>query len=90
MQKRVISRYKRVSCTLSVLTQCKHWEWCKRIELRETRLTNAKTSFSLRFNAFFIKNDNRCAKTRYFALKTRLMHIIGFDAKKALENVQTH
>ena len=26
----------------------------------------------------------------YFALKTRLMHVIGFNAMKALGNVQTH
>ena len=31
------------------------------------RLTNAKTSVFLRLNAFFSKNDVRCAKTRYFA-----------------------
>ena len=62
----------------------------KRIELCRTRLTNAKTSISLRLNAFFSKNDVRCAKTRYFALKTRFMHIIGFNAMKALGMVQTH
>ena len=44
----------------------------------------------MRLNAFFSKNDVRCAKTRYFALKTRFMHIIGFNAMKALEMVQTH
>ena len=65
-------------------------EWCKQIELCKTRLTNAKTSISLRLNAFFSKNDVRCAKTRYFALKTRFMHIIGFNAMKALGMVQTH
>ena len=37
------------------------------IELCRTRLTNAKTSVFLRLNAFFSKNDVRCAKTRYFA-----------------------
>ena len=63
---------------------------CKCIELRRTRLTNAKTSISLRLNAFFSKNDGRSAKTRYFALKTRFMHHIGSNAMKALENVQTH
>ena len=35
--------------------------------------------------------DNvRCAKTRYFALKTRFMHTIGFNAMKALGMVQMH
>ena len=62
----------------------------KRIELCKTRLTNAETSISLRLNAFFSKNDVRCAKTPYFALKTRFMHNIGFIAMKALGNVQTH
>ena len=37
--------------------------------LCKTRLANAKTGVSLRLNAFFSKNDVRCAKTRYFALK---------------------
>ena len=27
----------------------------------------------MRLNAFFSKNDVRCAKTRYFALKARFM-----------------
>ena len=53
-------------------------------------LNNAKTSLSLRLIAFFSKHDVRCAKTRYFALKTRFMHIIGFNAKKSLGMVQTH
>ena len=44
---------------------------------------------SLRLNALFSKNDIKCAKTGYFALKTRFMHIIGFRATKALVNVQT-
>ena len=44
----------------------------------------------MRLNAFFSKNDVRCAKTRYFALKTRFMHIIGFYAMKALGMVQTY
>ena len=67
-------------------------EWCKRIALCRTELTNAKTSISFRVNAFFSKNDVRCAKTRYFALKTqtRFMHIIGFSAMKALRMVPTH
>ena len=56
----------------------------------QNRLTNAKTSVSLRLNAFFSKNDVRCAKTRYFALKTRFMHTIGFNAMKALGIVQLH
>ena len=60
----------------------------KWIELCKTKLTNAKTSVSLRLNAFFSKNVVRCAKTRYFALKTRFMHTIGFNAMKALGMVQ--
>ena len=56
----------------------------------QIRLLSAKTSTSLRLNAFFSKNDVKCAKTRYFALKTRSMHIIGFNALKALGYVQTH
>ena len=75
---------------LSVLTQWKHWEWCKCIELWKTRLTNAKTNVSLRLNAFFSKNDVRCSKTRYFSLKTRFTHTIGFNAMKALGMVQMH
>ena len=39
---------------------------------------------------FFSKNDVKCAKTRYFALETRFKHIIGFNAMKAMGNVQTH
>ena len=62
----------------------------QRIELCYSGLTNAKTSVSLRLNAFCSKNDVRCAKTRYFGLKTRLMHIIAFNAMKALGMVQTH
>ena len=56
----------------------------------QNQATNAKTSVSLRLNAFFSKNDVRCAKTRYFALKTRFMHTIGFNAMKALGMVQMH
>ena len=52
------------------------------------RLTIADTSNPLRFNAFFSEIDVKCAKTRCFALKTRFMHIIGFNAMKALGNVQ--
>ena len=59
-------------------------------ELCKTRLTNAKTNLSLRLHAFFSKNDVRCAKTRYFALKTRFMHTISFNAVKALGMVQMH
>ena len=44
----------------------------------------------MRLNAFFSKNDVRCAKTRCFALKTRCMHTIGFNAMKALGKVQMH
>ena len=62
---------------------------CKRIELCRIRLTYAKTSISLRLNAFFRKNDVKCAKTRYFALKTPFLHIIGFNAMKAAGKVQT-
>ena len=64
-------------------------ERCTRIELCRTRLINAKTSISLRLNAFFSKNDVRCVKTRYFALKTRFMRTIGFNAMKTLEMIQT-
>ena len=63
---------------------------CKRIALGKNRLISAKTSISLRLNAFLSKNDVKCAKTCYFALKTRFMHIIGFNAMKALGNLQTH
>ena len=56
----------------------------------KTRLTNAKTSVSLPLNAFFSKNDVRCAKTRFFALRARFMHTIGFNAMKALGIVQMH
>ena len=70
-------------------------EPCKRIELYEIRPTSAKTNtvrlnLFLRLNLFFSKNDVKCAKTRYFALKTRFSHIIGFNTMKALGNVQTH
>ena len=65
-------------------------EKCKCIAICRTRLTNAKTSVSLRLNAFSSKNDVRCAKTRYFALKTRFLHTIGFNAMKTLGMVQTH
>ena len=44
----------------------------------------------MRLNSFSSKNDVNCAKMRYFALKTRFMHITSFDAMKALGNVQTH
>ena len=43
----------------------------------------------MRLPEFFSKNDVKCAKTRYFALITRFMHIIGFNVMKALGNVQT-
>ena len=71
-------------CTISVLTQWKHWETCKRIELCRIRLTSAKTSISLRLNAFFSKNDGKFAKTRYFALKTPFLHIIGFKRNESI------
>ena len=64
-------------------------ETCKRNELCEIRLTNAKMSVSFYLNAFFSKNHDKCAKTRFFALKTRFMHIVGFNAMKAPGNVQT-
>ena len=60
----------------------KHWGTCKRVELCKIRLTSAETSISLRLRSVFSKNDVICAKTRYFALKTRFMHIIGFNAMK--------
>ena len=63
---------------------------CKRIALWKNRLISAKTSISLRLNAFLGENDVKCAKTRSFLLKTRFIHIIGFNAMKALGNVQTH
>ena len=63
---------------------------CKRIELYKIRLNSAKTSLSLRLNAFFSKNDVKCAKTRSSAQKMRFLHIIGFNPMKALGNVQTH
>ena len=44
----------------------------------------------MRLNAFLGNNDVKSAKTRHIALKTRLMHIIGFNAMKTLGNVQTH
>ena len=44
----------------------------------------------MRLNAFLSKNYVKCAKTRYFALKTNFMHIIGFTAMEALGNVKTH
>ena len=40
----------------------------------------------MRLNAFFSGNDVKCAKTRCFALKTCFMHIISFNAMKALGN----
>ena len=85
-----LNALKRVLCTLSVLTQWKHWETCERIELCRIRLNSAKSSTSLRLNAFFSKKDVKCSKTRYFALKTRLMHVIGLNAMEALGIVQTH
>ena len=56
----------------------------------QIRQTSAERSISLRLNAFFSKNDIKCAKTRPFELKTRFLHIIGFNAMEALGNVQTH
>ena len=47
-----------------------------------------KQEFPCVSTRFSEKNDVRCAKTRYFALKTRLMHTIGFNAMKALGMVQ--
>ena len=37
----------------------------------------------------FNKNDFKCAEMRYFALTSRFLHISGFNAMKALGNVQT-
>ena len=62
----------------------------KRIELCQFRLTSNETNISIRLNAFFSKKDVKCAKTRYFALKTRFVHITSLNAMKALGNVQTH
>ena len=58
--------------------------------MQEQAITNAKTSVSLRLNALFSKTDVRCAKTRYSGLKSRFMLIIGFNAIKAMGNVQAH
>ena len=44
----------------------------------------------MRSNAFLSKNDVKCAKTSFFALKTRFEHITNFNATKALGNEQTH
>ena len=63
---------------------------CKRIELCRIRLTRAKTSVFKLLNTFFSKTDIKYAKTRFFALKTRFLHIIGFKEMKALATVQTH
>ena len=38
---------------------------------------------------FSSKTDIKYAKTRFFALKTRFLQSIGFNAMEALENVQT-
>ena len=57
--------------------------------LCQIRLTSAKTNISLRLIGFFSKNDVEWVKTRCFPLKTRFMHIIGFNAMKSLGNVQT-
>ena len=54
------------------------------------RITSAEISNFLRLNACCSKSDVKCAKTRYSALKTRSMHIIGFNAMKALGNVLRH
>ena len=61
----------------------------KRMELCRIRLASAKTSSFLCLIAFFSKNYVKCFKTRYFALKTHFLHFIGFNAMKALGNVQT-
>ena len=65
-------------------------ETCEGIELRKIRLTSAKTIFSLLLNVFFRKNDVKCTKTLFFALKMRFLPIISFNAMKALGNAQTH
>ena len=49
-----------------------------------------KARIFLRLNAFFSKNDVKWAKTRYFAMKTQFLHIIGFNVMKTLGNEQTH
>ena len=43
----------------------------------------------MRLNAVFNKNDFKFPKTRYFVLKTCFKYIIGFNAMKALGNLQT-
>ena len=48
----------------------------------------SKTSATPTAGRYISKNDVRCAKTRYCALKTCFMHIIGFNAMKALGMVQ--
>ena len=58
--------------------------------MMQITLTKAKTRFSLRSNACFSKNDVKCDKLRYFALNTRFLHILGFNAMKALRKMQTH
>ena len=40
---------------------------CKHIGLCRIRLISAKTSISLRLNAFFSKNDVKCAKNAFYA-----------------------
>ena len=45
-------------------TTRKDLETCSCFEFRKIRLTNAKTSFSLRLNAFFSKNVVESANTR--------------------------
>ena len=40
----------------------------------------------MRLNAFSSRNDVKCTKTSFFALKTRFKHITSFNAMKARAN----
>ena len=64
-------------------------EKCKHILLCRKSLNTAKTTFSLRLNAFFSKNDVEFAKTRCFALKGRFINIIAFKAMIVRANMMT-
>ena len=44
----------------------------------------------MRLNAFLGRNDVKCTKTSFFALKTLFKYITSFNAMKAEGNVQTH
>ena len=70
--------------------QWKHWEWCICIELCKNRLTNAKTSVSLRLNEFLSKHDVNALKRVISRKKRVFLHIIVFNAMNALGMVQMH